>query len=243
MSSIKKVLCLKAKNNHDRIFTAGCIYDVEYHSRYYRAKDDNGLFSAIFIDSPCIYGEWQPLEQYVCMTNGYRPSVKKGDILFGYETSGVLKCPISNHVFGCLNGQFKKLSEIKSVADIVNTEPNPRHEVRHVIYDTKDNKIVNDAMGECYITLAEAQELCDEMNTPKVMKTKYTKEVEYFGMRLLVREDVKFIATSEGGVILTTSGSFTFSGDSWVNACGTLDCIHKVDLNGIDWKETLVEIE
>lgn len=249
MSSIKKVLCLKAKNNHDRTFTAGCIYDVEYHSGYYRAKDDNGLFSAIFIDSPCIYGEWQPLEEYVCMENAYRPLVKKGDVLIGYVSNGVLECPSHNRVFGCLNGQFKKVSEIKSTYDIVNTELKPRHEVRHVVYDTKDNKIVNDAMGECYITLAEAQELCDEMNAPKVMKTKYTKEVEYFGMKLLVPDDAKWLSATESGEVIAHTCIIK---PARINSCGFYIGTESykdhyvtggIDLNGIDWKDTLMEIK
>lgn len=124
-----------------------------------------------------------------------------------------------------------------------------RHEVRHVVYDTKDNKIVNDAMGECYITLAEAQEVCDEMNAPKVMKPKYTKEVEYFGMKVLVPDDTKWLsATDSGDVIAHTC---IIKPDE-INSCGFYSGtgIYKdhhvsggVDLNGIDWKDTLVEIK
>lgn len=238
MSSIKKVLCIKAKNNQDRTFTPGKIYDVSYYNGFHKAVDDNGYLACLIIEGGCIYGEWQPLEQYMCMTSMYQPTLNIGDIVTGYVAGGVLHIPdgINSKQFSYIEG-FKKLNEMNS--------EKPRHEVRHVIYDTKDNKIVNDAMGECYITLAEAHEVCDEMNAPKVMKTKYIKEVEYFGVRLLVREDAKFIATSKQGVILTTSGVFTLSEmcQSWVSYSGTLDCISKVDLNGIDWKDTLVEIK
>lgn len=239
MSSIKKVLCLKAKNEGLKTFTTGMTYDVVQGT----GADDDAMWvydnlgrkTFIMLSYPCIHGEWQPLEEYMCMTNGYRPSVKKGDILFGYETSGVLNCPISNYVFGCLNGQFKKSSEM-------NDGSKPRHEVRHVIYDTKDNKIVNDAMGECYITLAEAQEVCDEMNAPKVMKPKYTKEVEYFGMKILVPDDAKWLATGPSGVVLGSETKMELSPCGWFHKRKVYNvCV--LDLNGIDWKDTLVEIK
>lgn len=240
MSSIKKVLCLKAKNNDDRTFTAGCIYDVEYHSGYYRAKDDNGFFTAIFIDDACIYGEWQPLEEYVCMTATYSPMLNIGDIVTGYVTNGVLKipCGINSKQFSHIES-FKKLSEM-------NSDPKPRHEVRHVVYDTKNNKIVNDAMGECYITLAEAHELCDEMNAPKVMKPVFTKEVEYFGVKIMVPENSKYLATNGMGSVYASNKELTASNinDYWcTTGAGTLALITKVDLNGIDWRETLMEIK
>lgn len=242
MSSIKKILCVKAKNEGTKLFTTGAIYDVINDSGIGGGaawvNDNLGRKTFIILDSPCVHGEWQPLEEYVCINATLIQAVKLGCVLFGYEANGLLKIPIDNLVLASWRNYFKKTSEMKA-------ELKPRHEVRHVIYDTKDNKIANDAMGECYITLAEAQEVCDEMNAPKVMKSKYTKEVEYFGMKLLVREDVKFIATSRVGVILTTSGSFTLSEScqTWVSSSGTLDSIHKVDLNGIDWKDTLVEIK
>lgn len=260
MSSIKKVLCLKVKDTcpKERLFTPGIPYDVVAesmllfaHGDGFLVNDNFGRPTTIIIGdgANCIYGEWQPLEEYVCMTNGYRPLVKKGDILLGYVSNGVLECPSHNRVFGCLNSQFKKVSEIKSTYDIVNTELKPRHEVRHVVYDTKDNKIVNDAMGECYITLAEAQELCDEMNAPKVMKTKYTKEVEYFGMKLLVPDDAKWLsATESGGVIAHTC----IIKPARINSCGFYIGTESykdhyvtggIDLNGIDWKDTLMEIK
>lgn len=117
-----------------------------------------------------------------------------------------------------------------------------RHEVRHVIYDTKDNKIVNDAMGECYITLVEAQEVCDEMNAPKVMKPKYNKEVEYFGMKILVPNDAKSIATHKDGGIFVSDEKCCIASGGWMTG-GYLKHICNVDLNGIDWKDTLVEIK
>lgn len=249
MSSIKKVLCLKAKNNHDRTFITNKVYDVDIDGGCGWVKDESGYSTCILFEMPCMYGEWKPLEEYVCMNNVYRPLVKKGDILLGYVSNGVLECPCHNRVFGCLNGQFEKVSEIKSVFDIVNAEQKPRHEVRHVVYDTKDNKISNDAMGECYITLAEAQELCDEMNAPKVMKPKYTKEVEYFGMKILVPDDAKWLsATKEGEIV----AHICTGKPSEINSCGFYIGTGSykdhyvaggIDLNGIDWKDTLVEIK
>lgn len=97
-------------------------------------------------------------------------------------------------------------------------------------------------MGECYITLAEAQEVCDEMNAPKVMKLKYTKEVEYFGMKLLVPDDAKSIASHGDGSVFVSDELLIESSCGWM-ASGYLKHICNVDLNGIDWKETLVEIK
>lgn len=249
MSSIKKVLCVKAKNEGTKLFTTGAIYDVaqgtEANDDAMWVYDNLGRKTFIILSSPCIHGEWQPLEQYMCMTNGYRPLVKKGDILIGYVSNGVLKCPSHNCVFGCLNGQLKKVSEIKSTSDIVNIELKPHHEVRHVIYDTKENKIVNDAMGECYITLAEAQEVCDEMNAPKVMKPKYTKEAEYFGMKILVPDDAKWLSTTMDGTLFAHCSKTAPSDESIFFYTGSDDHVVMggIDLNGVDWKDTLVEIK
>lgn len=239
MSSIKKVLCLKAHNDHGRKFTAGNVYDVElFTGGYYRTADDCGLFTAIFTDTTCLYGEWQPLEEYVCMTNLFAPIIKLGEVLFGYEDHGTLRFPdgINSMEFRYI-GAFKKLQE-------VNADPKQRHEVRHVIYDTKDNKIANDAMGECYITLAEAQELCDEMNEPKVMKPKYTKEVDYFGMNIFVPDDAKWLSTTMYGTVFAHCSKAAPSESVCFHA-GSDDHVVMggIDLNGIDWKDTLVEIK
>lgn len=120
--------------------------------------------------------------------------------------------------------------------------PKPRCEVRHVIYDTVHKDIVNDAMGECYITLEEAQKACDEMNSPKVMKPKYTKEVEYFGMKLLIPDDAKIIVAHKDGGIFVSNENCCVASSGWLTG-GYLKHICNVDLNGIDWKETLVEIK
>lgn len=114
-----------------------------------------------------------------------------------------------------------------------------RHEVRHVIYDTKDNKIVND---KCYITLTAAQEVCAEMNAAKVMKPKYTKEVEYFGMKMLVPDDAKSIAAHHDGGVFVSNKLLRESLCNWITP-GYLKHICNVDLNGINWKDTLVEIK
>lgn len=235
MSSIKKVLCLKAKNNHDRTFITNKVYDVDVDGGCGWVKDENGYSTCILFVTPCIYGVWQPLEGYMCMTHTLHPESNIGDILYGYAKYGAINFPHEGKIVCKMPELFKKLSEI-------NTEPKPRHEVRHVIYDTKDNKIVNDAMGECYITLAEAQEVCDEMNAPKVMKLKYTKEVEYFGMKLLVPDDAKSIASHGDGSVFVSDELLIESSCGWM-ASGYLKHICNVDLNGIDWKETLVEIK
>lgn len=244
MSSIKKVLCVKAKNGGSRSFTTGETYDVvQGNKESYGAtwvRDDLGRETFIILCSQCIYGEWQPLEEYMCMTHTLLPESKPGEILYGYAKNGVLNFPREGCISSNIHGLFKKLSEMEAptLCD--------RHEVRHVIYDTKDNKIVNDAMGECYITLAEAQEVCDEMNAPKVMKPKYTKEVEYFGVKLMVPDNTKYLATNGIGAVHASNKELTISNINahWcTTGTGNLSFITKVDLNGIDWKDTLVEIK
>lgn len=239
MSSIKKVLCLKASNDNGRAFTVGNVYDIEYRNGFFGARDDNNLYTCLLLNGLCVYGEWQPLEEYVCMTDIYK-GLGIGDFFFGYKTGGAIIYPQGDDN----ERAFMDSSKFKKVSEMINfREARSRFEVRHVIYDTKDNKIVNDAMGECYITLSEAQELCDEMNEPKVMKTKYTKEFEYFGMKLMIPNNSKQLVTSARGVIMLTTGRFELSSLGWVNVSGELSVISKVDLNGIDWKETLVEIK
>lgn len=239
MSSIKKVLCVKAKNNHDRKFITNKIYDVEIDGWCGWVKDENGYSTCILFATTCIYGEWQQLEEYVCMTQMFSPKLNRGDTVYGYAKNGVLYLPND----GCIDGKalsgFKKLSEIPQIAQSF-----PQYEVRHVIYDTKDNKIVNDAMGECYITLAEAQEVCDEMNAPKVMKSKYTKEVEYFGMNVFVPDDTMWLSTTMCGTLFAHCSKTTPSESVCFHAGGDDHVVMGgVDLNGIDWKDTLVEIK
>lgn len=249
MSSIEKVLCLKAKNKGSKLFTTGAIYDVAFDSENKGdaawVNDNLGRKTFIILCGPCIHGDWQPLEEYVCMTNLLTPMVKLGDRVFGYEDNGVIRVPggIDSMVFRDIS-KFKKVSEMP-----LEPEPKPRHQVRHVIYDVKENKIANDAMGECYITLAEAQEVCDEMNEPKVMKPKYTREVEYFGMNVFVPDDAKWLSATESGEVIAHTCTIK---PAVINSCGfylgtgnykDYYVFGGVDLNGIDWKDTLVEIK
>lgn len=249
MSSIKKVLCLKARNEGSKLFTTGAIYDVvsydEGSSEVAWVNDDLGRKTFIFLCYPCIHGEWQPLEEYVCMTPYYYSIVTTGNIYYGYETDGTIHIISSSSWFRSRKEfcEFKKLSEI-------NAEPKARHEVRHVVYDTKDNKIANDAMGECFIFLSEAQEVCDEMNAPKVMKSKYTKEVEYFGMKILVPDDAQWLSATVCGVVVAHMRSDKkpdpiYSIGLYIGCAAKEDVyvMAGVDLNGIDWKDTLVEIK
>lgn len=238
MSSIKKVLCAKAKNEHDRKFTTGKVYDVEIDGRCGWVKDENGYSTCILFSTSCIYGEWQPLEEYVCMTGMYH-GLKIGDFFFWYKNDGAIIYP---QEYGH-EREFRDSSKFKKTSEMtVGGEPKNRFEVRHVVFDAKDNKIANDAMGECYITLAEAQEVCDEMNAPKVMKPKYTKEIEYFGRKLLVPDDAKSIAAHQDGGVFVSNELLCESLCNWMTS-GYLKHICNVDLNGIDWKDTLVEIK
>lgn len=80
------------------------------------------------------------------------------------------------------------------------------------------------------------------MNAPKVMKPKYTKEVEYFGMKVLVPDDAKSMAAHKDGGVFVSNELLRESLCNWMTS-GYLKHICNVDLNGIDWKETLVEIK
>ncbi|QDH85561.1 hypothetical protein [Proteus phage vB_PmiP_RS51pmB] len=238
MSSIKKVLCVKAKNMGTKLFTTGCVYDADIGDGTAWVNDNLGRKTFIIICSPCIHGEWQPLEEYVCMTQMFSPKLNYGDTVYGYAKNGVLYTP---HHEGCIDGKalsgFRKLSEL-------NTEPKARYGVRHVVYDYNEDKIANDAMGECFIFLSEAQEVCEEMNAPKVMKPKYTKEVEYFGMKILVPDDARWLSTTMSGTLFAHCSKEAPSESICFHA-GSDDhiVIGGIDLNGIDWKDTLVEIK
>lgn len=242
MSSIKKVLCVESKRTD--LATKGFIYDVVdcLGGDYLQINSDKGTPLVIGTGDFCLIGKWQPLEEYICMAGIY-PDLKIGDTFFGYKVDGAIICP----QFDGWNRKFRNLSNFKKVSEMTaGGDPKKRFEVRHVVYDTAHNEIIDDAMGECYITLAEAQELCDEMNAPKVMKPVFTKEVEYFGVKIMVPEDAKWIATYKTGLIMSTSGGFELSSLTslgWINTHGMLNAILMVDLNGIDWKETLVEIK
>lgn len=241
MSSIKKVLCVSSKRPD--LVTKGFVYDVfkSIGEDYTRIDSDKGTPLVIGIGDYCNIGEWQPLEEYVCMTNIYK-GVEIGDTFFGYKSDDAIIYPQGKDPdmrFG-YSSNFKKVSEMQS--DKISFPKFKRFEVRHVVYDAAHNDIIDDAMGECYITLAEAQELCDEMNAPKVMKPKYTKEVEYFGMKILVPDDAKFIAAGPDGVVLGSETKMELSPCGWFHKKKVYNvCV--LDLNGIDWKETLVEIK
>lgn len=242
MSSIKKVLCASSKRTD--LVTTGFIYDVvrPIGGDYLQINGNKGTTLVIGVGDYCNIGEWQPLEEYMCLTGIYQ-GLKIGDFFFGYKNDGAIIYPQGDGLeveLGDLS-KFKKVSEMSVVG-----EPEIRFEVRHVVYDAKDNKVVNDAMGECYITLAEAQELCDEMNAPKVMKPVFTKEVEYFGVKIMVPENSKYLATNGMGTVYASNKELTASNinDYWCTiGTGNLSLITKVYLNGIDWKETLVEIK
>lgn len=239
MSSIKKVLCVSSKRPD--LVTKGFVYDVfkSIGEDYTRIDSDKGTPLVIGIGDYCNIGEWQPLEEYVCMTNIYK-GVEIGDTFFGYKSDDAIIYPQGKDPdmrFG-YSSNFKKLSEIPCKAKSFS-----RFEVRHVVYDTAHNDIIDDAMGECYITLAEAQELCDEMNAPKVMKPVFTKEVEYFGMKIMVPEKAKYLVTSRYGTVLSSSEEPCIAqGEIW-SSTGHLEQVNKLYLNGIDWKETLMEIK
>lgn len=80
-----------------------------------------------------------------------------------------------------------------------------------------------------------------------------TKTVSYYGITLQVPTDVKYLTTDEDGTVCGWGGSLppeTCTGqpqgegiwcESWME-CGYLLEICSVDLEGVNWKNTLVEV-
>lgn len=73
------------------------------------------------------------------------------------------------------------------------------------------------------------------------------KTVDYFGIQLNVSQDTKYlVTTSEGHVIASeqkpefddkSGWGWCYDWDEWITK------IAKVDLEGMDWKDTLMEVE
>jgi hypothetical protein len=73
---------------------------------------------------------------------------------------------------------------------------------------------------------------------------KELKPVTYFGINLLVPQWTKFIATDQDGLIYAYEGRpVTGLFYDWVNEYGdNAEHIERADLEGMDWKQTLVEV-
>jgi len=71
------------------------------------------------------------------------------------------------------------------------------------------------------------------------------KTVNYFGIQLVVSQDTKYLVTnSEGHVIASEQkpefdykNGWCYDWDEWITK------ITRVDLEGMDWKDTLMEVE
>jgi hypothetical protein len=67
------------------------------------------------------------------------------------------------------------------------------------------------------------------------------KEVDYHGLKLTVPERCKFIASDADGETWAYESSPTLHHLYW-DYCTYGYCIGPLDLEGMDWKETLIEI-
>lgn len=71
------------------------------------------------------------------------------------------------------------------------------------------------------------------------------KTVNYFGIQLTVSQDTKYLVTTRDGDIIASEQMPMFYDDlgwcyDWGEWCTK---IAKVDLEGMDWKYTLMEVE
>lgn len=70
------------------------------------------------------------------------------------------------------------------------------------------------------------------------------KKVNYFGLELVVEKEAKFLATDENGGVYSFTKETEINKDNesvWYGK-GT-EWIAEVDLEGLDWRETLVELK
>ena len=83
----------------------------------------------------------------------------------------------------------------------------------------------------------------------KLLKSKLqrTKKVEYFGLGICVPIWVSYIATDEDGDVYGLSHEPSIYKDFWrrddSDFYNSMEvCVAEVDLEGLDWKDTLVEL-
>ncbi len=77
------------------------------------------------------------------------------------------------------------------------------------------------------------------------MKLIDEKMVSYFGIMLVVDRSTKYLVTTESGNVIASVQKPELDPDvgwlyDWDSHCV---CIASVDLEGMDWKDTLMEIE
>lgn len=71
------------------------------------------------------------------------------------------------------------------------------------------------------------------------------KTVDYFGVMLAVGDNIRYLATTkDGDVIAFDQKPARHMELGWLSACESfIVSIAKVDLEGMDWKDTLMEVE
>jgi len=76
----------------------------------------------------------------------------------------------------------------------------------------------------------------------KLLSGHKTKNIRYFGIDMTVRESVKFLATDEDGEVYGFDMKPTTKATFWHVSEYAYDFVADVDLEGMDWKDTLVEL-
>lgn len=87
------------------------------------------------------------------------------------------------------------------------------------------------------------------MKLIRVPKQRLMKQIEYFGLTLNVPEEAKYISVDTDGEIIVWFGiykpyvrMYTLDVEDWVGEVIEYD-LGQVDLEGVDWRETLVELD
>lgn len=87
------------------------------------------------------------------------------------------------------------------------------------------------------------------MKLIRVPKQRLMKQIEYFGLTLNVPEEAKYISVDTDGEIIVWFGiykpyvrMYTWDVEDWVGEVIEYD-LGQVDLEGVDWRETLVELD
>ena len=75
------------------------------------------------------------------------------------------------------------------------------------------------------------------------------KTVQYFNLELIIPENIKYISVDQEGEIVLWFAvhepyvrMYSWGVDDWVGEASDYD-VGKVDLEGMDWRDTLVELE
>lgn len=87
------------------------------------------------------------------------------------------------------------------------------------------------------------------MKLIRVPEIRKTKQIEYFGLTLTVPDEAKYISIDQDGEIIVWFSihkpyvrMYTWGVEDWVGEVIEFD-LGQVDLEDLDWRETLVELE